>query len=103
MQNESLHQSPEKAKPFVYGSVCSGIEAASVAWHPLGWRAAFYSEIDPFPRAVLQHRFKNTPLHGDFTTIQEHDYDPIDLLVGGTPCFPAGTMVATRRGFIPIE
>lgn len=69
-----------------YGSVCSGIEAATVAWHPLGWRPAFFSEIDPFPRAVLAHHYPEVPLHGDFTTIQEGQYRPIDLLVGGTPC-----------------
>ena len=69
-----------------YASVCSGIEAASVAWEPLGWRASFLSEIEKFPRAVLAHRFPNVPLHGDFTTIQDGDYEPIDLLVGGTPC-----------------
>ena len=69
-----------------FGSVCSGIEAASVAWHPLGWRAAFLSEIDKFPRAVLAHHYPNVPLHGDFTTIEADEYEPIDLLVGGTPC-----------------
>ncbi len=69
-----------------YGSVCSGIEAASVAWHPLGWRASFLSEIEAFPRAVLSHHFPTVPLHGDFTTIEAGQYDPIDLLVGGTPC-----------------
>jgi len=69
-----------------YGSVCSGIEAATVAWHPLGWRPAFYSEIDKFPRAVLAHHYPHVPLHGDFTTIREGEYEPIDLLVGGTPC-----------------
>ncbi|WP_332657323.1 DNA cytosine methyltransferase [Brevundimonas sp.] len=69
-----------------YGSVCSGIEAASVAWHPLGWRASFLSEIEAFPRAVLRHHYPDTPLHGDFTTIQPGEYEPIDLLVGGTPC-----------------
>ncbi len=69
-----------------YGSVCSGIEAASVAWHPLGWRASFLSEIDPFPRAVLAHHYPDVPLHGDFTTIEAGQYDAIDLLVGGTPC-----------------
>lgn len=69
-----------------YGSVCSGIEAASVAWHPLGWRASFLSEIEAFPRAVLAHHYPDTPLHGDFTTIAAGQYDPIDLLVGGTPC-----------------
>lgn len=79
-----------------YGSVCSGIEAASVAWEPLGWRPAFFSEIEPFPSAVLAARFgsnmpgeplpKNgVPNHGDFTKI-DASAGPIDLLVGGTPC-----------------
>ncbi|MEN9768238.1 MAG: hypothetical protein RLZZ32_2198 [Cyanobacteriota bacterium] len=69
-----------------YLSVCSGIEAATVAWHPLGWEAAAFSEIDAFPRAVLQHHYPDTPLHGDFTTITADQYGPVDLLVGGTPC-----------------
>jgi DNA (cytosine-5)-methyltransferase 1 len=71
---------------FRYGSVCSGIEAATAAWHPLGWEAAFFSEIEPFPRAVLAHHYPDVPLHGDFTTIQGDEYGAIDLLVGGTPC-----------------
>jgi len=70
----------------IYGSVCSGIEAASVAWEPLGWRASFLSEIEAFPRAVLSHHYPAVSLHGDFTTIQAEQYDAIDLLVGGTPC-----------------
>ncbi len=69
-----------------YGSVCSGIEAASAAWHPLGWEPAFFSEIEPFPRAVLAHHYPTVPLHGDFTTIGADQYGAIDLLVGGTPC-----------------
>lgn len=71
---------------MIYGSVCSGIEAATAAWHPLGWKPAFFSEIEPFPRAVLSHHYPDTPLHGDFTTIGADEYGPIDLLVGGTPC-----------------
>jgi DNA (cytosine-5)-methyltransferase 1 len=71
---------------MIYGSVCSGIEAATVAWHPLGWKPAFFSEIEPFPRAVLDHHYPEVPLHGDFTTIKTNQYRPIDLLVGGTPC-----------------
>lgn len=71
---------------LLYGSVCSGIEAASVAWAPLGWRCAFLSEIEPFPRAVLEWHYKDVPLHGDFTTIEKDRYEAIDLLVGGTPC-----------------
>lgn len=78
-----------------FGSVCSGIEAASVAWEPLGWRPSFFSEIDKFPRAVLTHHYPQVPLHGDFTTIQERQYEPIDLLVGGTPC--QSFSVAGRR------
>ena len=69
-----------------YISVCSGIEAASAAWHPLGWEPAAFSEIDAFPCAVLQHHYPDVPLHGDFTTIGADQYGPIDLLVGGTPC-----------------
>jgi DNA (cytosine-5)-methyltransferase 1 len=69
-----------------YLSVCSGIEAATVAWHPLGWEAAAFSEIEAFPRAVLQHHYPDTPCHGDFTTIRGDEYGPVDLLVGGTPC-----------------
>jgi DNA (cytosine-5)-methyltransferase 1 len=69
-----------------YLSVCSGIEAATVAWHPLGWTPAAFSEIEAFPRAVLKHHYPEVPLHGDFTTIRADEYGPIDLLVGGTPC-----------------
>ena len=81
-----------------FGSVCSGIEAASAAWLPLGWTCAFMSEIDAFPRAVLRHHYPDTPLHGDFTTIQAADYGPIDVLVGGTPC--QSFSVAGLRGGI---
>jgi len=86
---------------MIYGSVCSGIEAASVAWHPLGWRASFLSEIDAFPRAVLKHHYQDVPLHGDFTTIRQGDYEPIDVLVGGTPC--QSFSVAGLRGGLADE
>ncbi|MAK87187.1 MAG: DNA (cytosine-5-)-methyltransferase, partial [Pseudomonas sp.] len=69
-----------------YLSVCSGIEAATVAWYPLGWKPAAFSEIEKFPRAVLAHHYPDVPCHGDFTTIGADEYGPIDLLVGGTPC-----------------
>ena len=69
-----------------YLSVCSGIEAATVAWSSLGWKAAGFAEIDKFPSAVLDHHYPNVPNHGDFTTIKADDVGPIDLLVGGTPC-----------------
>jgi DNA (cytosine-5)-methyltransferase 1 len=70
-----------------YLSVCSGIEAASVAWEPLGWEPLAFSEIEPFPRAVLQHHYPNTPLHGDFTELKDQPWImDADLLCGGTPC-----------------
>lgn len=69
-----------------YLSVCSGIESATVAWHPLAWKAAAFSEIGEFPRAVLSHHYPEVPLFGDFTEIQANDVGPIDVLVGGTPC-----------------
>lgn len=71
---------------MIYGSVCSGIGCAELAFQQLGWRCAFMSEIEDFPRAVLRARFPDVPLHGDFTTIREDEYAAIDLLVGGTPC-----------------
>ena len=83
---------------MIYGFVCSGIEAASVAWHPLGWRPAFFSEIEAFPRAVLAERWLGVPIHGDFTTINEGDYEAIDLLVGGTPCQDF-SVAGLRAGF----
>ena len=68
-------------------SVCSGIEAASVAWHPLGWTPLAYSEIEPFPRAVLAHHYPDVPLHGDFTVLRDQEWIvDADVLVGGTPC-----------------
>lgn len=69
-----------------YLSVCSGIEAATVAWHPLGWQAVAFSEIDPFACAVLRHRWPDVPLHGDFTELRGDEHGPVDVLVGGTPC-----------------
>jgi DNA (cytosine-5)-methyltransferase 1 len=73
-----------------FGSVCSGIEAASVAWHPLGWEAAWLSEIEPFPSAVLAHHYPEVPNLGDMTTLPDRilsgDVEAPDLFCGGTPC-----------------
>lgn len=71
---------------LTYGSVCSGIEAATVAWHPLGWQPQFFSEIEKFPCAVLKHHFPSVPNFGDMTKFMEWPDDRIDVLVGGTPC-----------------
>lgn len=86
------------APPLRYLSVCSGIEAATVAWHPLGFEAAGFSEIDPFARAVLAHHYPDMPLFGDFTALREKDYGAIDLLVGGTPC-QSFSIAGLRKGF----
>jgi len=74
---------------MIYGSVCSGIEAATVAWEPLGWKAAWYSEIAPFPCSVLEHRYPQISNLGDMIKIHDHSKfqeTKIDILVGGTPC-----------------
>lgn len=81
-----------------FGSVCSGIEAATVAWSPLGWTPAFYSEIDPRPSKVLAHHYPETPNLGDFTKIgPKHAPEGVDLLAGGTPC-QAFSVAGERRG-----
>lgn len=73
-----------------FGSACSGIEAASVAWKPLGWHAAWFSEIEPFPSAVLAHHYPDVPNLGDMTTLPDRiargEVEAPDLLCGGTPC-----------------
>ena len=80
-----------------YLSVCSGIEAATVAWHPLGWTAAAYSEIEKFPSQVLAHHYPNTPNVGDMTKFKEWNIGSIDLLVGGTPC-QSFSVAGLRKG-----
>jgi DNA (cytosine-5)-methyltransferase 1 len=80
-----------------YGSVCSGVEAATVAWHPLGWEPQWFSEIEKFPSAVLDHHYPNTPNLGDMTKFKEWPNDPIDLLVGGTPC-QSFSVAGLRKG-----
>lgn len=98
-----------------YGSVCSGVEAASLAWLPLGWEAAWFSEIEPFPCALLHERFPGVPNLGDMTKIKVENRDDgsqhwygngadavvsggIDLLVGGTPCQDL-SVAGKRAGF----
>jgi DNA (cytosine-5)-methyltransferase 1 len=75
------------------------MEAASVAWEPLGWKAVGFSEIEPFPCAVLKHRFPNTPNYGSLTEYQSWPLQPgsIDLLVGGTPC-QSFSVAGLRKG-----
>lgn len=70
-----------------YVSIFSGIEAATVAWHPLGWEPLAFSEIDPFPSTVLQHHYPDIPNLGDITKIDWRPYvGAADIVVGGSPC-----------------
>lgn len=75
---------------MIFGSVCSGIEAATVAWEPLGWKTAWLAEIEKFPSEVLAHHYPQTPNLGDMTKIAgmitNGDVVAPDVLVGGTPC-----------------
>lgn len=84
-----------------YGSVCSGIEAASKAWEPLGWKPAWFSEIEPFPSAVLAHHWPEVTNLGDMTKIADAvrtgDVEAPDVLVGGTPC-QAFSVAGLREG-----
>jgi DNA (cytosine-5)-methyltransferase 1 len=75
------------------------MEAASVAWHPLGWQPVGFSEIEPFPCAILKHRFPNIPNYGSLTEYRQWPLEPgaIDLLVGGTPC-QSFSVAGLRKG-----
>lgn len=80
-----------------YLSVCSGIEAASVAWHPLGWKPFAFSEIEKFPSQVLAHHYPDVPNLGDMTKYREWPNAAIKLLVGGTPC-QSFSVAGLRKG-----
>ena len=90
MSNENL----------VFGSVCSGIEAASVAWESLGWKASWFSEIEPFPCAVLAHHYPGVQNLGDMTAIAPRilagEICAPDIFCGGTPC-QAFSVAGLRR------
>lgn len=92
---------PETLKtttPLKYLSVCSGMEAASVAWKHLGWEPIGFSEIEPFTSAILKHHYPTTPNYGNITQYQQWPIEPnsIDILIGGTPC--QSFSVAGKRG-----
>lgn len=102
---------------MTYATVCSGIECMSVACRGLPLRPVFFSEIEPFPCAVLKAHYPDVPNLGDMSKIQVSSGGlhitngkenitldkPLDILAGGTPCFAAGTMVLTPNGYVPIE
>ena len=102
-----------------YVSVCSGVEAATVAWKPLGWTPVWFSEIEPFPCEVLKYHYPDVPNLGDMTKIKVENLpdgrqrfsngsqivesEKVDLLVGGTPCFVEDTLVLTPFGYRKIQ
>ncbi|WEI17124.1 DNA cytosine methyltransferase [Acinetobacter proteolyticus] len=73
-----------------YGSVCSGIEAATVAWHSLGFEPAWFAEIEKEPSLILDHHYPDVKNLGDMTLIRDKvrrgEVEAPDILVGGTPC-----------------
>lgn len=83
-----------------FGSVCSGVEAASLAFNPLGMKAAWFAEIDSFPCALLEQRFPKVPNLGDMTTLPTRilsgEVEAPDLFCGGTPC-QAFSVAGLRR------
>ena len=82
-----------------YLSVCSGVEAATVAWHGLGWQPVAFSEIEKFPSQVLAHHYPDVPNLGDMTKYKEWNFGTsgLDLLVGGTPC-QSFSVAGLRKG-----
>jgi DNA (cytosine-5)-methyltransferase 1 len=81
-----------------YLSVCSGIEAATVAWHHMGWKPVGFSEIEKFPSQVLAHHYPQVTNFGDMTKYKEWKLDDsIGLLVGGTPC-QSFSVAGLRKG-----
>ncbi|HCE6397612.1 DNA cytosine methyltransferase [Pseudomonas sp. P1B16] len=95
-----MHPQPH-TPPLQYGSVCSGIEAVSLAWQPLGLEPAWFAEIEPFPCAVLAHHYPDVPNLGDMQQIAAQvlagTVPAPDILVGGTPC-QSFSIAGTRHG-----
>lgn len=88
---------PRTGEALRYLSVCSGIEAATQAWAPLGWTPVAFSEIEPFPCAVLAHHYPAVPNWGDMTRYQEWPDADVDVLCGGTPC-QSFSVAGLRKG-----
>ena len=80
-----------------FATVCSGIEACSSAWEPLGWEAQFFSEIDPFPCEVLKYHHPTVPNYGDMTQYKEWKDGSVDVICGGTPC-QSFSVAGLRKG-----
>lgn len=98
MKHDNDNQRPAivaNSEPLRFLSVCSGIEAASVAWPQ--WHAVAFAEIEKFPSAVLAHHYPDVPNLGDFTRINTTTLGRVDILCGGTPC-QAFSVAGKREG-----
>lgn len=84
-----------------YASVCSGIEAPTVAWHSMEWKPMWFCENAPFPSAVLKYHYPTVPNLGDLNFIHEKEeiHQPIDLIFGGTPC-PSFSSAGNKQGLV---
>ena len=81
---------------MTYLSVCSGIEAASVAWEPLGFKPIGFAEIEPFPCELLKQKYPAVKNYGDITQYEKWNIGQFDILAGGTPC--QSFSIAGKRG-----
>ena len=85
------------------GSLFAGIGGIDLAFEQAGFTIAWQVEIDPVAQSVLARHWPDVPRYGDITTVDPTDLEPVDVITFGSPCFPAGTLVLTERGYRPIE
>jgi DNA-cytosine methyltransferase len=101
---KNMNKTNGKTRPLRYLSLFSGIEAVSVALKPMNWKPVAFCENDEFPSAVLKKHYPNVPNLGDITKVDFKPYKgETDAIWGGSPCFPAGTLVMTKERLKPIE
>lgn len=84
---------------MTYLSVCSGIEAVSVAWEPLGFTPVGFAEIEPFPCELLKQKYPAVKNYGDITQYEKWNIEQFDILAGGTPCQSFSPLWDRRRQY----
>lgn len=86
-----------------FGSLFAGAGGFDLGFEAAGFRCAWQVEIDRTCRAVLARHWPDVPRFEDVRDCGRHNLAPVDVVVGGFPCFPAGTLILTRAGLVPIE